>query len=113
MFTRNVCAPRFAGWFQRLMHESVVAAGLVGVVVPGCVVVVDVVVPSAPVVVVLPVVPVAPEPATVVPLVTVALVLDELSSPPKSSSAARKPTAFAGTAISQVFEPLRSIAAGR
>jgi hypothetical protein len=43
---------------------------------------------------------------------TVALEL-LLSSLPKISSAARKPTAIASTAISQVLAPRRSIAAAR
>jgi hypothetical protein len=88
------------------MQAGTVAAGLCGVAVVS---VVDVVV--VPAVVVPGLVPLV-DVATVVPFDTVAL-LFLLSSPPRISNAARKPTAIASTATSHVFEPLRSIAAAR
>jgi hypothetical protein len=108
--TRNVCGPRLVGWFHRAMHDAVVAGGLCGVAVV-CDVDVDVVV-----VVVVPGVAVAVVPvpafATVVPFDTVAPAFVPLS-PPKIKNAARKPTATARAATSQVFKPLRSIAPAR
>jgi ABC-type spermidine/putrescine transport system permease subunit II len=106
MFTRNTCAPRLVGWFQRLMHAGTEAAGLCGAGVTSVVVEVVVVAAVVPGVVGLGLV------ATVVSFDTAALVF-LLSPVPRISNAARKPTAIASTATSHVFEPRRSIAAAR
>src|SRR3954447_602567 len=112
MFTRNVWFTRLFWLFHRSTQPFTVGGGGWGAV-PCCVVLVGVVLVGDAVVAA--VVTAEPVPAwVVVEFVgpTVALVF-WLSLPRKISSAARKPTAIASTAMIQVLAPRRSIAAAR
>src|SRR3954447_930031 len=110
MFTMNVWFTRLFWLFQRSTQLFKVGSGVCGAA-PCCVVVVVVVLVGTAVVADEAVVPAWVVVVALVEL-TVALVL-LLSLPRKISSAARKPTAIASTAMIQVLAPRRSIAAAR
>src|SRR3954452_5116100 len=106
--TTNVWLPRLSGAFQSSTQLPTVACGFPGAA-PGAVAVVEVVVAAGAVV---PGVPAWVVVVAALVALSVALELS-LSSLPKISQAARKPTATASTAIRTELEPLRSIGAGR